>query len=92
MNQTDELLFVYGTLRRGTGHRMHDVLACHAEFVDLATFRGRMFLVAHYPGVVASADPRDTVVGDVFRLLQPGPLLLRLDRYEACDPRDPTAP
>jgi len=86
-----ELLFVYGTLRRGSRHRMHTMLAAAAEFVDTARFQGRLFRVARYPGVTASQDPDDRVVGDVFRLTDPARLLRKLDRYEGCDPRDPQA-
>ena len=86
-------LFVYGTLRRDSGHHMHQVLARDAEFIDHASFRGRMFLVARYPGVVESDEKSDRIVGDVFRLrATSADLLRRLDRYEACDPRNPEAP
>jgi gamma-glutamylcyclotransferase (GGCT)/AIG2-like uncharacterized protein YtfP len=92
MTMTSEFLFVYGTLRRGSGHRMHAVLAGAAEFIDTAVFPGRMFLVAHYPGVIESDTAGETVVGDVYRLGHASALLRKLDRYEACDPDDPAAP
>jgi len=91
MSDTD-LLFVYGTLRRGTGHRMQLVLQRGTEFVDSARFQGRLYSVARYPGIIASDDPGDQVVGDVFRLQSPADLLRRLDRYEACNPADPDSP
>jgi pyruvate carboxylase len=89
---SSDLLFIYGTLRPGTGHRMHEILARQGNFVDRAKFQGRMFLVARYPGVVESASPNDSVIGDVYRLPTPAPLLRQLDRYEACDPANPDAP
>ncbi len=89
---TEDLLFVYGTLRRGSGHRMHDVLARASSFVDRGVFQGRLFLVAHYPGAVASRDPSARVIGDTFRLHHPETLLAELDRYESCDPKDPASP
>ena len=89
---TDDLLFVYGTLRRGGGRRMHGVLARGAELVDLAVLRGQLFVVASYPGVVRSDRVEDVVHGEVYRLREPQALLRRLDRYEGCDPNDPSAP
>lgn len=92
MTSDGERLFVYGTLRPGSGHRMLSVLEGGATFIDEATFQGRLYRVAHYPGAVASGDPSDHVIGVLFRLLEPRRLLMRLDRYEGCDPRNPRAP
>lgn len=89
---SDELLFVYGTLRRGSGHPMHELLARSSTFVDRAVFQGRLFMVAHYPGAVASSNPRECVLGDVYALRDPASLLNRLDHYERCDRSDPRAP
>jgi gamma-glutamylcyclotransferase (GGCT)/AIG2-like uncharacterized protein YtfP len=92
MHKTSNLLFVYGTLRRGTGHRMQALLASAAEFIGEASFQGCMFRVGRYPGVVESVNPRDQVTGDVFRIRQGDPILGKLDRYEGCDRSDPAAP
>jgi gamma-glutamylcyclotransferase (GGCT)/AIG2-like uncharacterized protein YtfP len=92
MRKTANLLFVYGTLRRGTGHRMQALLTSAAEFVDEASFQGCMFRVARFPGVVESTNPRDQVTGDVFRIRQGDPIFGKLDRYEGCDRSDPAAP
>jgi len=86
---TDELLFVYGTLRRGVAGTMARLLGRHAEFVAEARFQGRLFLVRDYPGVVSSDDPAAQVKGDVYRLREPGSLLQRLDAYEECGPGFP---
>lgn len=88
---TEDLLFVYGTLRRGSHRRMHRQLAQSADLVGSARFRGRLFRVAAYPGAVASPHAADSVRGEVYRLRDPA-LLPVLDRYEGCDPRDPTPP
>jgi gamma-glutamylcyclotransferase (GGCT)/AIG2-like uncharacterized protein YtfP len=79
-----DLLFVYGTLRRGSGTEMHERLAAEAEFVSLATFRGRLFLVGDYPGVVPSDAVSDIVYGDLYRLDQPENSLGWIDQYEQC--------
>ncbi len=74
-------LFVYGTLRREARHAMHRVLRASADFVDEAVFQGRLYLVHHYPGVVASESPADSVRGEVYALRDVG-LLEKLDTYE----------
>lgn len=81
-----ELLFVYGTLRRGAGSRMHGLVARSGTFVGMATFQGLLYRIGTYPGAVASANPRHTVLGEVYRLRAPDFVFRRLDRYEGCAP------
>ncbi len=82
---TPEFLFVYGTLRRGSGHPMQALLARRARWVGPALFRGRLFRVAAYPAVVPSKRPGERVRGDLYALGASGPLLDVLDAYEGCD-------
>ena len=82
-------LFVYGTLMRRVRHPMAALLAAQAEFVGEARYRGRLYLVAHYPGVVPSVSADDVVFGDVYALRHPSRLLPRLDVYEGCAPSSP---
>jgi gamma-glutamylcyclotransferase (GGCT)/AIG2-like uncharacterized protein YtfP len=74
-------LFVYGTLM--SGGENHLLLAPHAELVGPGRMGGRLFVVDYYPGLVDSEDPAETVVGEVWRLLQPD-LLPELDDFEQC--------
>jgi gamma-glutamylcyclotransferase (GGCT)/AIG2-like uncharacterized protein YtfP len=70
-----ELVFVYGTLRRGGSNafRMDG-----AEFVGPATVRGALYRISWYPGLVLDGD--DRVSGEVYRV---GPDQLRaLDEFE----------
>lgn len=70
-----ELVFVYGTLRRGGSNafRMDG-----AEFVGPATVGGVLYRISWYPGLVLEGDGR--VTGEVHRV---GPELLRaLDEFE----------
>lgn len=71
---------------------MHRLLARHGDFIGEGTYQGRLYRVAAYPGVVPSDDPADVVRGELYRLRNPGPVLRRLDAYEACGPgfRQPT--
>jgi gamma-glutamylcyclotransferase (GGCT)/AIG2-like uncharacterized protein YtfP len=85
----DEHLFVYGTLRRAAGSRMHHFLARHADFVGEGVCPGRLYRVACYPGLVAAADPTHLVQGEIYRLREPEVVLPRLDEYEGCGPGSP---
>lgn len=80
----DDLLFVYGTLRRGGRWKMAHMLASHGEFIGEAVYRARLYRVADYPCAVPSANPADRVRGDVYSLRDPASLLPLLDEYEGC--------
>ena len=80
------LLFVYGTLMRE--HSMHRQIAAHADYVDDATFNGRLYRVQHYPGVVDSFAPEDLVHGELYSLHEPA-AFVELDDYEGCGPGAP---
>ena len=84
MSAVLDRLFVYGTLMRGFDHPMSRLLARHADYLGPAQCRGRLYLVKHYPGLVASADPADVVHGELYRLRQPDGLLREFGMYEAC--------
>ena len=47
-----ELLFVYGTLMRGSRHPMARELEAHATYLDDASYRGRLYRISTYPGIV----------------------------------------
>src|SRR5450755_3115420 len=81
---TSDLLFVYGTLMRGFDHPMAQLLSRSADFIGEARCRGRLYRVKHYPGMLLSDDPADTVFGELFRLRQPAECLREFDMYEAC--------
>ena len=81
---TSDLLFVYGTLMRGFNHPMARLLSANADFLGEASCRGRLYRVKHYPGLVLSDDPSDTVFGELYRLREVDALLREFDMYEAC--------
>jgi len=80
-------LFVYGTLKHGFSHPMAEMLGRRASYVGPAIFRGRLYLVKHYPGLVTSMDETDIVHGDVFSGCDDA-LIAELDDYEGCGPDD----
>jgi gamma-glutamylcyclotransferase (GGCT)/AIG2-like uncharacterized protein YtfP len=82
------LLFVYGSLRRGTGSAMHHRLARAADFVGEGTLPA-VLLAWKYPGVLPPTEPHERVRGEVYRLHAPAATLAELDRYEGCGPGDP---
>lgn len=76
MPATRELVFVYGTLRRGGTHhwRMDG-----AEFVANGTIRGRMYRFGWYPGLIADENGGE-IIGEVYQV---GPAqLAALDEFE----------
>lgn len=85
----NEHLFVYGTLKRSFSHPMHALLVQYAEFAGPATLCGRMYRVAHYPGVVASDDSAHIVHGELYVVTQPQALFDILDDYEECSSAHP---
>jgi gamma-glutamylcyclotransferase (GGCT)/AIG2-like uncharacterized protein YtfP len=93
MSPSNDRLFVYGTLMRGHGNPMAQLLAQHGEFLGAASCQGRLYRIAHYPGLLLSDDPAEIVFGELFRLPDPAALLPDLDAYEGCGEGDakPTA-
>jgi len=84
-----DYIFVYGTLRRDANSEMHQLLAKYAEFVDDASYRGKLYKIDYYPGAVSSDDPNDAVQGEVYRLHQADVVLALLDQYEEFGPGFP---
>jgi gamma-glutamylcyclotransferase (GGCT)/AIG2-like uncharacterized protein YtfP len=82
-------IFVYGTLRRDANSEMGQLLSKYAYFVDAASFRGKLYKVDYYPGVVSSDNPNDQVQGEVYLLHQAEVVLPLLDQYEEFGPEYP---
>ena len=75
------LLFVYGTLLSSMDHPMARRLEREAELVGAATFTGRLYRVAWYPGLV-DGDSGDIVHGELHRLHDPERAFVWLDEFE----------
>ena len=58
-----EIVFVYGTLRRGGSN--HFRMAA-AEFISAGTVSGRLYRVHWYPGMVLDDEAGDEIHGDVY--------------------------
>jgi len=73
-------------LRRDSGSPAHDWLAQRADALGAAWIQGRLYRIAHYPGLLLSDDPAERVVGELYALREPETVLAGLDRYEGCGP------
>jgi gamma-glutamylcyclotransferase (GGCT)/AIG2-like uncharacterized protein YtfP len=82
-------LFVYGTLRRDSGHELYHLLARHGHFVDDVRVQGRLFDLGSYPGLVLEGHNR-FVSGELYEITSNWPhVVARLDEYEGCAADDP---
>jgi gamma-glutamylcyclotransferase (GGCT)/AIG2-like uncharacterized protein YtfP len=88
MSDHPDLLFVYGTLRRGGAAPLARTLAERARWRGEGHVRGRLYLLEGYPGLVPDAAG-GPVRGDVFALEDPASMLALLDDYERCAPHFP---
>jgi gamma-glutamylcyclotransferase (GGCT)/AIG2-like uncharacterized protein YtfP len=91
MSQECTRLFVYGTLRRDSGHPMAQFLSRQGRFLGPARVAGRLYDLGRYPGLVGAAAPDDWVFGDLYELTEGAQTLAALDRYEDYDPADPSS-
>ena len=79
-------VFVYGTLMCGFDHPMSKLLSAGADFLGEASCRGRLYMIAHYPGLLHSGDADDVVFGELYRLRNVDELMAALDDYESIGP------
>jgi gamma-glutamylcyclotransferase (GGCT)/AIG2-like uncharacterized protein YtfP len=79
---SNELLFVYGTLRRACPTGAHDKYLVGARFIDAAKIKGTLFKVSYYPGLILD-DTADWVIGELYQLASSAQLDA-LDAYEEC--------
>jgi gamma-glutamylcyclotransferase (GGCT)/AIG2-like uncharacterized protein YtfP len=76
------LLFAYGTLRRGAP--MHKLIEGRVSWLGPASAAGCLVDLGAFPGLVPAQGPGDRVYGDLFAIAdaQREELLDVLDRYE----------
>jgi gamma-glutamylcyclotransferase (GGCT)/AIG2-like uncharacterized protein YtfP len=84
-------LFVYGTLKRRSRHRMARRLAESARHIGAATIAGRLYNLGRFPGVKEPRSADDQVHGDVYDLGDNAEQILReMDAYENAESPPPT--
>lgn len=86
---SSDLLFVYGTLRRGCDTAEAWRLHRESVWLGMGAARGQLYKVGWYPALVADRELADKVTGDVMRMAQPEATFAWLDAYEECTPDFP---
>jgi gamma-glutamylcyclotransferase (GGCT)/AIG2-like uncharacterized protein YtfP len=76
-------LFVYGTLRAGSTHRMAHRLKVGAKHIGKGSAPGLLYDFGSWPGAIfGPEEEKCRVIGDVFALGPSTRLLADLDKYE----------
>ena len=86
---SEDRLFVYGTLMQPVGNDRHQRLEQNARYLGRALFQGKLFLVDDYPGAIPSPEPSHRVTGELYYLDNPATVFRELDRYEGYVPANP---
>ena len=83
-----DLLFVYGTLRRGF-ELHHHLVRLNAKCCGKGEVAGRLFDLGRYPGARSSGREDAWIRGEVYQLRQLDRDLKVLDEIEGFNPRAP---
>lgn len=83
---SSDLLFVYGTLRRGCDTAEARRLHRESTWLDTGTACGRLYRLGWYPALVVDLELAERVTGDVMLMTQPEATFAWLDLYEECAP------
>ncbi len=86
-----DLLFIYGTLHPDRAPAEIAPTARLLKFLGKATIQARLYDLGSYPGVHLSANPSDTVPGELFDLPEDPAVLTHLDDYEDFRPANPAS-
>ena len=71
MSESQQLLFVYGTLRTAVRDPEYQMLDRHVEFVGMGSFQGKLYNLGPYPGAIPSPSEEDVLTGEVYLLEDP---------------------
>lgn len=82
-----ELAFFYGTLMTGFDRRRRAGIESKLRYVGRGWIRAALFDLGIYPAAIPSSEGR--VWGEVYEMLEPGPVLAVLDEIEGYSPEDP---
>lgn len=83
-----DLLFVYGSLRRGCDNDEARALHAGADWAGIGWVWGFLGEIDGYPVLTPDAAG-ERVEGDLFHMRDPAALLALLDVYEGCAPGSP---
>ncbi len=82
-------IFIYGTLHHSMGNRYSRFLERNAQYMGVATKKGKLFNIGRYPGAVKSHNPEDKIKGYLYSVEDIEHLLNTLDEYEGYDKSSP---
>jgi len=88
LEPSPDLLFVYGTLRRGFPLH-HHLKRMGAQFVATGIVQAELFDLGEFPGARQSVQPGKTLEGELYRLRKVAQTLKLLDQVEGFSPRNP---
>lgn len=77
-------LFIYGTLLRGIGHPMHELLEQHSRLIGHGYINGNLYEITDYPALVLSNNAKKIVWGEIYQIQNEPELFKYLDEYEGC--------
>lgn len=66
--KNESLLFVYGTLRRCTGHQMAKWLQDRSDWIGKGKILGRLYDLGNYPALIIDDTGKQWVMGEIVRL------------------------
>ncbi len=83
-----ELIFVYGTLRRGFSRHVA-LQRLGAEYLGRGTIQGDLFDLGDFPGARSTGKTSSRIAGEIYRLPNPFQTLSVLDEIEGLRPAAP---
>lgn len=84
------ILFVYGSLRRGFQNPMFQYLSKHFEFCGNGKVRGKLFDLGEYPAAVPATDD-SLIIGELYVAKSEDEFnwaMSQLDDYEGVNPEE----
>ncbi len=82
-------LFVYGTLKKSSGHVAHALLNNDCIYQNEGYFFGELYDLGDYPAAIEIKNSPQKVLGELYRITNPQNLFARLDDYEECSANYP---
>lgn len=79
--ETDNYLFVYGTLRNKYTLKLKDKVSKELQYIGRAKVNASLYDLGRYPGAIKENE-KSEVVGDVFLFNNPEKVFKVLDDYE----------
>jgi len=86
--ESNDYLFVYGTLRKGYDSPVKDQVAACLKWIGQAKVKAVLYDMGTFPGAIKSSGMNE-VLGDVYQVNDPKNIFKLLDRYEGCVEGDP---